>query len=474
MALAIALIIMVIGSVAFHFWSPWWFTPLASNWGSMDDMIVFTFWVTGFVFVVINLFIAYCVIKFRYSEDRVAAYEPENKKLEGWLTVFTAIGVLVLLAPGLVIYEKFINVPDEAVTVEAVGQQWSWSFRYPGADGKLGTADNHYVSFENPLGINPNDPNGQDDIPVTTATPHLLLDQPVKMLLRSKDVLHDFYVPNFRAKMDLVPGLVTYIWLTPTVTGSYEILCAEYCGVGHYSMSSDIVVSDQTEYDEWIAEQPTFADTQKPKSASSGTTIVDRGRKVAQSNGCVACHSVDGAPSVGPTWQDMFGRTEEMADGSIITVDDNYIRESISAPAAKVVKGYAPVMPPAVLDEAEMTALVEYLKSFTDGVVPMIMPEPEVDEVEKGRQLSMSNGCIACHTIDGTRTIGPTWKGMYGRTETLADGSTIVVDDAYLIESMTAPNAKVVKSYPAAMPPSNLSDEDMNAIVTYIRDGLGD
>jgi cytochrome c oxidase subunit 2 len=321
MALAIALIIMVVGSVAFHFWSPWWFTPLASNWGSMDDTIMITFWVTGFVFIVINLFIAYCVIKFRHSDDRTAAYEPENKKLETWLTAFTALGVAVLLAPGLVVYADFINVPDEAVEFEAVGQQWSWGFRYPGEDGQLGTADNRYVTFANPLGVNPDDPNGQDDIVIANGTPHLLLDQPVKILLRSKDVLHDFYVPNFRAKMDLVPGLVSYIWLTPTVAGPYEILCAEYCGVGHYAMSGDIIVSEKSDFDAWLAEQPTFAELMEPR-ASVGGSIIDRGREISQANGCVACHSGDGAPSVGPTWQGMFGRIEEMADGSTITVDD--------------------------------------------------------------------------------------------------------------------------------------------------------
>jgi cytochrome c oxidase subunit 2 len=170
----------------------------------------------------------------------------------------------------------------------------------------------------------------------------------------------------------------------------------------------------------------------------------------------------------------MFGRVAEMADGSTITVDDAYLREAISSPAAKVVKGYAPVMPPASLGDADMDALIEYLKSFTDGVEPTAAAAPEVDQAEMGRQLSVTNGCMACHTIDGTRTIGPTWKGLFGRTEELADGSSVVVDEAYLIKSMTDPNAQVVKGYPAAMPPSGLSDEDMNAIVAYIRDELGE
>jgi len=137
MALAIILIVMVVGSVIFHFWSPWWFTPLASNWGAMDATIMITFWVTGFVFIAVNLFLAYCIIKFRHSPDRKSAYEPENSKLETWLTVLTSIGVFAMLAPGLIVYNQFIQVPDDAVIFEAVGHQWQWSYRLPGKDGAL-------------------------------------------------------------------------------------------------------------------------------------------------------------------------------------------------------------------------------------------------------------------------------------------------------------------------------------------------
>ena len=162
MALAIVLIVMVVGSVIFHFWSPWWFTPLASNWGAMDATIMITFWVTGFVFIAVNLFLAYCIIKFRHSPDRRSAYEPENSKLETWLTVLTSIGVFAMLAPGLIVYNQFVQVPDEAVIFEAVGHQWQWSYRLPGKDGALGKADNRNITFDNPLGVDPDDPWGQD------------------------------------------------------------------------------------------------------------------------------------------------------------------------------------------------------------------------------------------------------------------------------------------------------------------------
>ena len=114
-----------------------------------------------------------------------------------------------------------------------MGQQWQWSFRFPGEDGVLGTSDFRNIGPENPFGLNPDDPNGQDDVLIEGGELHLPLDRPVKVLLRSIDVLHDFYVPEFRAKMDMVPGVVTYFWFTPTRTGTFEVLCFELCGTGH-------------------------------------------------------------------------------------------------------------------------------------------------------------------------------------------------------------------------------------------------
>ena len=260
MKTALALVVLVIGSVVFHLLSPWWWTPIATNWVFMDNMISLTFWITGFVYVVILLFVAYCVYKFRYREGRVAAYEPENNKLETWLTVVTSLGVAALLAPGLVVWFQFVTVPEDATEVEVVGQQWSWSFRLPGADGKLGTADNRLISDDNILGINPEDPYGQDDIVIDGDDLHLAVGQPVKMLLRSVDVLHNFYVPEFRAKMDMVPGMITYYWMEPTRVGTYDVLCAELCGTGHAYMRGTVLIDTDEDYALWISEQTTFAE----------------------------------------------------------------------------------------------------------------------------------------------------------------------------------------------------------------------
>ena len=368
MAFAIFLIVMVVGSVIFHFWSPWWFTPLASNWSAMDDTIMITFWVTGVVFVAVNLFLAYCVIRFRHSPGRKAAYEPENAKLENWLTLFTTIGVFAMLAPGLVVYNHFVNVPDDAVIFEAVGQQWQWSYRLPGEDGALGKADNRHVSFENPLGVDPDDPWGQDDIIVVGEPAHIQVDQPIKFNLRSRDVLHNLYVPQWRAKMDAVPGLVSYFWLTPTETGPFEVLCAELCGVGHYNMRSSIVVDTEADYKRWLRNRKTFAESGSggSKLATGGDPMVARGMELSRQLGCLACHSLDGARGVGPTWKGMYNRAETLTDGSTVTADAAYLKESIVKPNAKLVEGYAPVMAAYPLSDDDLEAFMAYFMTLTE------------------------------------------------------------------------------------------------------------
>jgi cytochrome c oxidase subunit 2 len=259
MAVALIMALVALGSVAFHLVSPWWWTPIASNWSYIDDTITITFWITGAVFVAVVLFMAYCVYRFRHRAGQKAAYEPENKRLETWLTVVTAIGVAAMLAPGLFVWSQFITVPDDAGEIEIVGQQWRWSYRLPGEDGRLGTSDVRHISVDNPLGLNPDDPNGRDDVVIEAEDLHLPVGKPVKVLLRSIDVLHNFYVPQFRAKMDMIPGSVTFFWFTPTRTGSFEVLCAELCGVGHAIMRGRVVVQSEAEYQAWIGGRRSFA-----------------------------------------------------------------------------------------------------------------------------------------------------------------------------------------------------------------------
>lgn len=141
MAVVLILVLIVVGSVLFHVLSPWWWTPIASNWTYIDTTLVITFWITGIVFVAVVSFMAYCVFRFRHKPGNRAHYEPENRRLELLLGGGTALGVAAMLAPGLIVWNQFITVPADAASVEVVSQQWLWSFRLPGADGKLGRAE---------------------------------------------------------------------------------------------------------------------------------------------------------------------------------------------------------------------------------------------------------------------------------------------------------------------------------------------
>jgi cytochrome c oxidase subunit 2 len=269
MAVALVLALVAIGSVAFHLLSPWWWTPIASNWEYIDNTILITFWITGIVFVAVVFFMAYCIVRFRHREGVRADYEPENQKLEAWLAGGTALGVAAMLAPGLVVWYQYVTVPEGASVVEVVGQQWSWAYRFPGPDGKLGMTDARYVGPNNPLGLNRKDPNGADDVIVDGGDLHLPRGGPIKVLLRSLDVLHDFYVPEFRAKMDMIPGTVTYFWLTPTRDGTFDILCAEYCGTGHANMRGVVVVEDAAKQKAWLSQQKSFASRPAPELADA-------------------------------------------------------------------------------------------------------------------------------------------------------------------------------------------------------------
>lgn len=364
MALALALVFISIASILFHFINPWRATPVASNWGGIDHTLAITLLITGVVFVAINLFIAYTVLRYRHQDGSRAAYEPPNKGLELWLTGVTTAGIVAMLAPGLIVYFDMVHAPKAALAFEVLGQQWQWAFRFPGKDGQLGLTDIRFVSADNPFGLNPADPAGQDDALVLGGDLHLPLDRPVQAFLRSRDVIHDFYVPQFRVKLDMVPGLVSHFWFTPTRAGRFEIVCSEYCGVGHYNMRGHVLVEDEASFQNWLATQATFAQTLSKRAAEPEDALSKRGKELAQARGCSACHSVDGSPSVGPTWRGLYGRTETLADGSTVAVDEAYLKESILQPAAKVVKGYSPIMPTLNLSVDEVAAVLAYIKSI--------------------------------------------------------------------------------------------------------------
>jgi len=398
MLLAVVIVLLVIGSVLFHVLSPWWFTPIASNWSMMDDTVKLTFWVTGVVFVAVNLFVAYAIIRFRHRKDQKALYKPEDNKLEWGLTIVTTVGVALLLTPGLFVWAKFVTVPNDATEVEVVGQQWNWSYRFPGKDGRLGESDAALVSADNPFGLDPNDPRGQDDVLVASPELHLPVGKPVKILLRSRDVTHQFAVPQFRVKMDMVPGMVTYFWFTPTKVGSYNVLCEQLCGVAHFAMRGRVVVDDEATYQAWLASQPTFANTRAEVAG-------DPAAGAALYAVCSACHGAqgEGNPAMNAP------KLAHQAGWYLARQLHNFKAGLRGADARDAYGAQMSPMAATLADAAAIKNVVAYIATLPDG------PAPTTVHGDAARGQTLYTTCAACHGTAGQgiwATNAPRLAGM--------------------------------------------------------------
>ncbi len=384
MAIAIVLILLTIGTVIFHFASPWWFTEIASNWGVIDDTVNLTFWVTGIVYVLLNGFLVWTVIRYRHRKGQQAHHDPENKKLEWWLIGITTVGVVAMLAPGLFAWQDVVTVPPEASKVEVLGQQWNWSFRYPGDDGAMGRSGVEFVNVANPFGIDPDDPAGQDDKLVSEPIAHLPIGKPVKLLLRSLDVLHNFTVPQFRMKMDLVPGMITYFWLTPTRTGTFDILCEELCGIGHFTMRGKVVVDEQDAFREWLEAQPTFAEiSARPK----GDALAGQASFAV----CAACHGAQGegnkdlnAPKLsGQHGWYLRGQLVNYKNGLRGTHEDDAWGQQMAPMAATLA------------DDTAINNVVAYIDTLPDHPVAQTIS----GDADRGKKIFVT--CQSCHGAQG-------------------------------------------------------------------------
>ena len=387
MAIAVVILLLVIATLIFHFISPlygWWFTDIASNWEMIDTTVDITFAVTGVVFLAVNLFLVYCLVNFRHREGQKAEYDPENKKLETWLTVVTTIGVVAMLAPGLVVWGQFVTVPEDAAEFEAIGQQWNWSFRFPGEDGEFGNVDVRHTSVDNPMGMDPEDPAGRDDVLVFDQTVHLPVDQPMQAWLRSMDVLHDFAVPQFRVKMDLVPGMVTYQWFTPTVPGEYEILCEELCGIGHFAMRGLVVVDERPDFEAWLNAQPTWGEHMargEPDLAAgqAGYAI------------CAACHGPQGQGQPVLNAPKLTGLGAWYVEQQLASFKDG-VRGTAEGDTFGATM--APLMA-TVPDRNAMRNIAAYIETFED------QPAETTVTGDVGRGERLYSTCAACHGAEG-------------------------------------------------------------------------
>lgn len=319
--------------------------PQASTVAPEIDMVAdIVFWTSFGFFILIFFGMVYFVAKFHRSrKGRKTEYILGHHGLELAWTIIPLVFMLFIFFWGLYVYQDLRKVPSDAYEVNVVGRQWLWNFEYTNGRKTM----NELVVPKN---------------------------KPVKLIMTSEDVIHSFFVPNFRLKQDVVPGMYTYISFNATMNGEHPIYCAEFCGTGHSDMLGKVVVLDEKDFEDWLitgkypgqsADQIAQAGAAEQAGAPT-QSLAEKGKEVFNAKGCFACHSVDGTAKVGPTLFNSFGRKEELSDGSMIVVDENYIRESIMDPQKKIVKGYPPSMPTfrGLLSDQEINALVAYIKSL--------------------------------------------------------------------------------------------------------------
>lgn len=332
-----------------------WFPEQASSYAAKVDLLYFALiGVTTFFTVLITALILFFAVKYRRRPgNEIATETPEYKWMEvSWSLIPFFIGIFLFAWGAKLFLEVYRSDQKEAHHIFGVGKQWMWKFQHP--DGRREINDLH--------------------LPINT---------PVKVTLISQDVIHSFYIPAFRAKHDVLPMRYTTVWFTPTKVGTYHLFCAEYCGADHSRMIGKVYAMEQADYQAWLASPQIeggasrTADFGGGKAAGVGT-VADAGASAAdplkaaetllETQGCRACHKPDNE-QLAPKLEGIYGTMQPLATGTSVKVDDNYIRESILNPTAKVAKGFVPVMPPyaGILSEEQIMQVISYIKSTSNA-----------------------------------------------------------------------------------------------------------
>lgn len=285
--------------------------------------------VISFLLALIIVPLVYSLIVFRRKKgDTTDAEHVEgNMKLEVTWTILPLITVLIFAYIGAGNLAQVRSADPNAMIIKVTAQQWAWKFDYPESG-------------------------------VSSDELHVPVGQQVLLQMTSRDVIHSFWVPEFRVKQDVVPGRTTELRVTPIRIGDYEVRCAELCGTSHAYMRAKVVIASQTDFDTWMNQQVALAQ-------QAAQTPEGRGQALVAANGCAACHSINGAPGIGPTWFGLAGSQVTLSDGTTVTADDAYLFESIKSPQAKIVAGFEQQqMPNFGFADDQINDIVAYIKTL--------------------------------------------------------------------------------------------------------------
>ena len=287
------------------------------------DLIAMSFL---FALIMVPMFYSLIVFRRRKGDTSDAEHMEGNTSLELAWTILPLFAVLIFAYLGAYSLGETRRVDPDAMSIKLTAFQWGWKFTYP-------------------------------DYGITTNELYLPINKQVVLKMESTDVIHSFWVPEFRIKQDVVPGRITEYRITPTLMGAYKVRCAELCGTSHSYMESPVIVVDQTGFTSWIVDE-------QAKAAVAAATPEGRGERLVVQNGCAACHSIDGRKGLGPTWQNLFGSQVKLTDGSSVTADEAYLTESILNPTLKVVKGFQPTMPAFSFTQEEVADIISYIQTL--------------------------------------------------------------------------------------------------------------
>ncbi len=255
--LAGLIFVLIVASLYLFIAQPYWFPALASeHGGSIDSLFMAVLVVTGIAFVLVQGALGFFVARYGENGNERASYWHDNPKAEAILLIATAVILTVLVFMGQRVWASiyFADEPANATVIQVTGEQFAWNFHYAGADGQFGRTDTKLITSTNAIGLDRSDPVAKDDV-LSIGIMHVPVGKPVRVQLRSKDVIHSFFLPNFRMKQDAVPGMAIQVWFTPTKPGQYEIACAELCGLAHYRMKAALTVDEsQEKFNQWLEE----------------------------------------------------------------------------------------------------------------------------------------------------------------------------------------------------------------------------